>query len=91
MSQYERMISGRLYSWKIKDEKREALSNKRNEFLDEFNQTSYGDFKKRGLTLIVTVFNENALNSTTFIKHCFTLYHYSSIKCFLSVSYILIF
>lgn len=62
MSQYERMISGRLYSWKIKDEKREALSNKRNEFLDEFNQTSYGDFKKRE-ELIRAIFKQVGKNA----------------------------
>lgn len=33
MKQYDRMISGLLYSWKIKDEHREELSKKRGEFL----------------------------------------------------------
>ena len=41
MKQYDRMISGLLYSWKIKDEHREELSKKRGEFLDKFNSTSY--------------------------------------------------
>lgn len=47
MKQYDRMISGLLYSWKIKDEYREELSKKRGEFLDKFNSTSYNDFKTR--------------------------------------------
>lgn len=47
MTQYERMLSGKLYTWKIKDENREEASNKRNEFLDDFNNTSYGDFATR--------------------------------------------
>lgn len=47
MKQYDRMISGLLYSWKIKDEHREELSKKRGEFLDKFNSTSYNDFKTR--------------------------------------------
>lgn len=47
MNQYERMISGRLYSWRVPDKKREELWDKRNTFLDLFNQTSYGDFETR--------------------------------------------
>lgn len=47
MSQYERMISSKLYSWKIKDEKREEMALKKCEFLDEFNSTKYADYATR--------------------------------------------
>ena len=47
MSQYERMISGKLYSCKYPDSKREEMFDKKNEFLDEFNSTKYADFSKR--------------------------------------------
>lgn len=47
MSQYERMLGGRLYTLSIKDEKiEEAMANK-NKFLDAFNNTAYGDFLTR--------------------------------------------
>ena len=47
MSQYERMISGKLYSCKYPDSKREEMFDKKNEFLDEFNSTKYAEFSKR--------------------------------------------
>ena len=47
MTQYERMLSGRLYTLNIKDEKREVAAARRNEFLDAFNNTSYSDFATR--------------------------------------------
>lgn len=47
MSQYERMISGKLYSCKYPDSKREEMFDRKNEFLDEFNSTKYADFSKR--------------------------------------------
>lgn len=47
MSQFDRMISGKLYSCKYPDKKREELFDKKNKFLDEFNSTLYSDFNKR--------------------------------------------
>lgn len=47
MSQFERMISGKLYSCKYPDSKREEMFIKKNEFLDEFNSTKYAEFSKR--------------------------------------------
>lgn len=46
--QYERMLSGKLYTCNIKDEKREEAFSLRNEFLDKFNSTSFSDFDERG-------------------------------------------
>ena len=45
--QYDRMLAGKLYNCNIKDEERENAFSLRNEFLDLFNSTSYGDFEKR--------------------------------------------
>ena len=47
MTQYERMLSGKLYTLNVKDEKREKAAARRNEFLDAFNNTSYSDFVTR--------------------------------------------
>lgn len=47
MSQYERMISGKLYTCAIPDEKREEMLKRRVQFMDAFNATSYGDFETR--------------------------------------------
>ncbi len=47
MTQYERMLSGKLYTLNVKDEKREQAAARRNEFLDAFNNTSYSDFATR--------------------------------------------
>ncbi len=47
MKQVERMLSGKLYSCAYGDSERENMFKKRNEFLDAFNATSYGDYKTR--------------------------------------------
>ncbi len=47
MKQLERMLSGKLYHCGYKDSDREEMFNRRNEFLDKFNSTSYADFKTR--------------------------------------------
>lgn len=47
MSQYDRMMSGKLYTCSIKDEKREEMYSRRVRFLDEFNNTAYDDFQTR--------------------------------------------
>lgn len=47
MGQVERMLAGKLYSCNVKDIKREEMFENRVKFMDEFNSTSYGDFKKR--------------------------------------------
>lgn len=47
MSQYDRMMSGKLYTCEIKDEKLEAMYKRRVEFLDKFNATGFGDFDTR--------------------------------------------
>jgi len=45
--EYENMINGKLYTCFEKDEKREDLFNKKNEFLNQFNSTSYEDYELR--------------------------------------------
>ena len=47
MSQFERMLAGKLYHCGVHDEKREAEREKWAEFLDAFNATAYGDFAAR--------------------------------------------
>lgn len=47
MTQYERMISGKLYSCEYPDPKREEMLRKRIEFMEAFNATDYGDFDTR--------------------------------------------
>lgn len=47
MSQFERMLAGKLYHCGVHDEKREAERKKWAEFLDAFNATTYGDFDTR--------------------------------------------
>lgn len=47
MKQVERMLQGKLYSCYYEDKDRELMFNKKNEFLDKFNATKYGDFKER--------------------------------------------
>ena len=47
MSQYERMMSGKLYSCEVKDEKLEKMYKERTKFLNKFNATGFEDFKKR--------------------------------------------
>ncbi len=47
MSQFDRMLEGKLYSCEIKDSKREEMNRNKIEFLDKFNSTSYGDYKAR--------------------------------------------
>lgn len=63
MSQYERMISGKLYTCTIKDKKREECFNKRNEFLDLFNNTDFADFSLRE-ELIRKYFKHVGINAT---------------------------
>lgn len=47
MSQVDRMLSGKLYSCLVEDKEREEMHLKKAEFLDQFNATSYCDFKTR--------------------------------------------
>ncbi len=47
MSQWDRMLSGKLYSCLVKDEQREAMLQKKEEFMEAFNQTAFQDFKTR--------------------------------------------
>lgn len=47
MKQHERMLAGKLYSSFEKDPVREDWYNKRNKFLNAFNNTKYEDNKKR--------------------------------------------
>lgn len=47
MKQLDRMLKGQLYTCEEKDEDREKMYQNRNKFLDAFNNTKYGDFKKR--------------------------------------------
>ncbi len=61
--QYDRMLAGKLYNCNIKDEERENAFSLRNEFLDLFNSTSYGDFEKRS-RLIKKYFRSVGKNAT---------------------------
>ncbi len=47
MQQVKRMLEGKLYHCGYQDEDREKMYQKRNEFLDAFNATGYGDYAKR--------------------------------------------
>lgn len=47
MSQVKRMLSGKLYTCLIEDKERKQMAKNKNEFLDKFNSTSFGDFKTR--------------------------------------------
>lgn len=47
MSQVKRMLEGKLYCCLVPDEKREQMQKKKEEFLDKFNATSFGDFETR--------------------------------------------
>lgn len=63
MSQYDRMMSGKLYSCEVKDEKREEMYRRRVEFLDKFNATGFGDFDARE-ELIKKYFKSVGKNAT---------------------------
>ncbi len=47
MSQYDRMMSGKLYNSEQKDDKLKQMYKNRIKFLNKFNATDFGDFKKR--------------------------------------------
>lgn len=47
MQQVKRMLEGKLYHCGYQDENREKMYQKRNEFLDAFNATGYGDYAQR--------------------------------------------
>lgn len=47
MSQVERMLAGKLYSCMVSDKQREEMNEKKAIFLDQFNATSFADFKTR--------------------------------------------
>lgn len=47
MSQYERMLQGKLYNSTVVDKKLEEMFDKRSRIMDEFNATGFGDFKTR--------------------------------------------
>ncbi|CCZ95105.1 putative uncharacterized protein [Corallococcus sp. CAG:1435] len=47
MSQVKRMLEGKLYCCLVPDEKREQMQKNKEEFLDKFNATSFGDFETR--------------------------------------------
>lgn len=47
MSQVERMLAGKLYSCMVPDKKREEMNVKKAIFLDQFNATSFADYKTR--------------------------------------------
>lgn len=47
MSQWDRMLQGKLYSCEVKDEKREALRRQCEDFMDAYNATAYHDYDAR--------------------------------------------
>lgn len=61
MSQIERMLSGKLYSCLVKDQKREEMRKKCYEFLDEFNNTKFSEEEKR-LKLVEKTFKKVGKN-----------------------------
>ena len=45
MSQYDRMMSGKLYNSEQKDDKLKQMYKNRIKFLNKFNATDFGNFK----------------------------------------------
>ena len=65
MSQVKRMLEGKLYCCLVPDEKREQMQKNKEEFLDKFNATSFGDFETRR-SLAKQLFAKTVLSTNRF-------------------------